>query len=56
MNTQLEDAHAVLARIEKLERENHLLKRIGLAVLLVGSVGFLMGQAKPDRPKDESAT
>ena len=24
MNTQLEDAHAVLARIEKLERENHL--------------------------------
>jgi hypothetical protein len=46
MNVQGADEQAILARIERLERENAWIKRVCAAVLLMGATLFLMGQAK----------
>jgi len=39
----------ILARLEKVERQNRNLKRAGMAVALLVAMVFIMGQAKPDR-------
>ena len=40
-----EDIRAVMARVEKLERQNRLMKIAGLALLTLGGAALLMGQA-----------
>jgi hypothetical protein len=50
MNAELRNEQSLLVRVEKLERENTLLKRTGAVVLLVVSVVLLTGQAKQGRP------
>ena len=40
---------SVFARLEKVERENRRIKRVGLAVLLFASLTVLMGQARSPR-------
>lgn len=51
MNVQPNEEQAIVARVEKLERENTRLKRVGAAVMLIGSMVVLMGQAKPAASK-----
>jgi hypothetical protein len=46
MNAQHNDERAALVRIERLEKENAFLKRIGVVVLLILSALLLMGQSK----------
>src|SRR5437899_2963926 len=43
-------------RVERLERENRIWRRSGVAVALVGSIVLLTGGVKPvDRPKEVEA-
>lgn len=43
----MDDLHAVLARLEKVEKENRRMKKAGLACLLAGACVVAMGQARP---------
>jgi hypothetical protein len=45
----MEDLNAVIARLEKVEKENRRLKRAGITCLLVAACVVLMGQARPSR-------
>jgi hypothetical protein len=47
MTAQTPDLAAVVARLEKVERQNWRMKAGGILVLLVASAGLLMGQAMP---------
>jgi hypothetical protein len=51
MKSEQQNVSEILVRIERLERENRRLKSVCLAVLLIGSVTLLMGQAKAPPPK-----
>jgi hypothetical protein len=46
MNNQPLDIEGIFTRIERLEKENKRLKRISIAILLIGSVVVLMAQVK----------
>ena len=46
----------VYQRMERLERENHNLKRIGFTTLLFVFCGVLMGQAKQSHPVVQAET
>jgi hypothetical protein len=39
----------ILARLEKVERQNRILKLAGSLLVLLASMGFVMGQGKPNR-------
>ena len=41
------DYQALMGRLEKLETQNLRLKRVGFAILVLGGIALLMGQAKP---------
>jgi hypothetical protein len=43
----MDDLHVVLARLEKVEKENRSMKRAGLACLLAAVCVVVMGQARP---------
>lgn len=43
----MDDLRVVIARLEKVEKENRRMKRAGLACLLVGACLVVMGQARP---------
>lgn len=43
------ELNEILARLEKVESENRILKRAGLVAVLLASVVFAMAQAKPNR-------
>ena len=47
MTSPTPDLAAVMARLEKVERQNRGLKTAGIAVLVLTVVGLLMGQAMP---------
>ncbi len=50
MANQTPDLAAVVARLEKVERQNRRLRLAGVAVLLIGVAGLLMGQGKGTAP------
>ena len=50
MNAQPREEQSLLVRVDRLERENVRLKRIGAVVLLILSVVLLTGQAKQSAP------
>ncbi len=43
-------------RVDRLERENRRIKRVGLTVLVVACLVITMGQAKPQQPDVVRAT
>ena len=43
----MDDLNVVIARLEKIEKENRWMKRAGLAGLLVAACFVVMGQARP---------
>lgn len=43
-------------RLQKLERQNRIIKTTGLGVLLIASAFLFMGQARPARPGNLTAT
>jgi len=43
------ELQAVSDRLERVERENRRLKRVGIGVLLAACAGLLMGQVRPRR-------
>ena len=47
MTAQASELTAVVARLEKVERQNRRLRRAGIAVLVLAAAGLLMGQATP---------
>lgn len=47
MTAQTPDLAVVVARLEKVERQNRRMKFTGISVLLLAAVGLLMGQAQP---------
>ncbi|HSB69691.1 MAG TPA: hypothetical protein VLT62_10190 [Candidatus Methylomirabilis sp.] len=47
MTAQTPDLAAVVTRLERVERQNRRMRVGGIMVLLVASVGLLMGQAMP---------
>ena len=47
MTSPTPDLAAVVARLEKVERQNRRLKTAGIAVLVLAAAGLLMGQAMP---------
>ncbi len=49
MNTATSDPQSLVARIERLEKQNRFFKGGGLAVLLSVAALVLMGQARPNR-------
>lgn len=49
MNSATADVKSLAVRIEKLEKQNRLLRRLGLAFLLVPACFAVMGQAGPAR-------
>lgn len=49
MTPQTPDWPAVLARLDKLERQNRRLKQAGAVVLVLAAALLLMGQASPNR-------
>jgi hypothetical protein len=49
VTTQLPEPHSISERLEKIERENRVLKRIGVVVLSFLAALVIMGQAKPRR-------
>jgi hypothetical protein len=56
MNGAANDLTAVLARLEKLERQNRWLKRVGALVLVFAGVGLVMGaQERPNGQRSEEA-
>jgi hypothetical protein len=49
MELSSSDLQSLVARVERLERQNRLLKRIGLTLFLSGAAFVVMGQARPSR-------
>lgn len=49
MQTSNSDLQSLAARVEKLEKQNRLLKRAGLALLLIAAALVMMGEARPTR-------
>ena len=49
MTAQTPDLAAVVARLDKMERQNRRLKLAGLVLLVLAAAGLLMGQALPKR-------
>ncbi|MFI5342135.1 MAG: hypothetical protein ACHQ7N_20145 [Candidatus Methylomirabilales bacterium] len=47
MTAQAPELVAVVARLEKVERQNRRLRGAGIAVLVLAAAGLLMGQAMP---------
>jgi len=47
MTAQVSELTAVVARLEKVERQNRRLRGAGIAVLVLAAAGLLMGQALP---------
>ena len=47
MIAQAPELAAVVARLEKVERQNRRLKRVGVVVLALAVAGMVMGQAMP---------
>ncbi len=47
MTSHTPDLAAVVARLEKVERQNRRLRGAGIAVVVVAVAGLLMGQAMP---------
>ena len=47
MRAQAPEVAAVLARLEKVERQNRRLRGAGIAVFVLAAAGLLMGQAMP---------
>jgi hypothetical protein len=47
MTAQAPEVAAVLARLEKVERQNRRLRGAGIAVFVLAAAGLLMGQAMP---------
>jgi hypothetical protein len=47
MTAQAPELAAVVARLEKVERQNRRLRGAGIAVLMLAVAGLLMGQALP---------
>lgn len=47
MQTSTPDLQSLVTRVDKLERQNRLFKRGGLALLLAAATLILMGQARP---------
>lgn len=43
------EMHTICERVERLERENRTLKRVGIAALALMATAVLMGQARPSR-------
>jgi hypothetical protein len=54
MTAQTPDLAAVVARLEKVERQNRRLRGAGIAVLVLAVAGLLMGQAMPRARKVEA--
>ncbi len=50
MTSYTPDLAAVVARLEKVERQNRRLRGAGIAVVAVAAAGLLMGQAVPRAP------
>ncbi len=44
-----DELRAVMARVEKLERQNRLMKIAGLVLITLGGAAVLLGQAAPNR-------
>jgi hypothetical protein len=49
MQSSTSDVQSLTARIEKLEKQNRIYKRVGLALLLLPAAVVAMGQARPNR-------
>jgi hypothetical protein len=47
MTAQAPELGAVVARLEKVERQNRRLRGAGIAVVVLAAAGLLMGQAMP---------
>jgi hypothetical protein len=47
MQISTPDLQSLVTRVDKLERQNRLFKRGGLALLLAAATLILMGQARP---------
>jgi hypothetical protein len=47
MKSDIQELHAILERVDKLETQNRRLRRDGLAILVLLSAFMLMGQAPP---------
>ena len=47
MTAQTAELAAVVARLEKVERQNRRLRGAGIAVAVLAAAGLLMGQAMP---------
>ncbi len=55
MIIDLQDLQTITERLGRIEKENRLLKRIGLVLLSVVAVAFVMGQARPARTLEATA-
>ena len=55
MQTSASNFELLAARVERLERQNGLLKRGGLALLLMAASLIVMGQARPNSALDEQS-
>ena len=52
MNNQTIELQAVVERLERIEKQNRILRRVGLALLLLPLALLVMGQAsiRPEAP------
>jgi hypothetical protein len=56
MTSDALDLRHIVERLEIVERQNRLLKRIGLTALGLVAGVVLMGQAQPERPPEKKST